>query len=180
MRKLPAVLVVLSIAAVANAGLVFSGAPAVILPSDTASLSIVGSGSEAYAFDAYIVIQGPATVTGGNLDYTYGLSAYGLYTDDDTYVPWMQGIYNDNTIQQVADITFADTTVPVTPLSGTLLDSLILHCDGLGTVTLSLVTMNDDGSAVATVWGTETFIITPEPMTLGLLGIGGLFLRRRK
>ena len=180
MKKLLVVLMVLSIATVANAGLQISGAPATMTPSDTVNLSIVGTGVTNPFFDAYLVVQGPATLTGGNLDYTYGFSAWGLYTDDDTYVPWMQGIYNDNTIQQVADITFADTTVPVTPLSGTLLDSLILHCDGLGTVTLSLVTMNDDGSAVATVWGTETFIITPEPMTLGLLGIGGLFLRRRK
>ena len=180
MKKLLVVLMVLSIATVANAGLQISGAPATMTPSDTVNLSIVGTGVTNPFFDAYLVVQGPATLTGGNLDYTYGFSAWGLYTDDDTYVPWMQGIYNDNTIAQVGDITFADTTVPPAAVTGTLLDSLILHCDGPGPVTLSLVTMNGDGSAIDTTWDTKTILQTPEPMTMGLLGLGGLFLRRRK
>jgi hypothetical protein len=180
MKKLLVVLMVLSIATIANAGLVISGAPTTMTPSGTADLSIVGSGLSNPFIDAYIVVQGPATLAGGNLDYTYGLSAWTLYTADDTYVPWMQGVMGDDTIQQVGDITFSDTTIPTTPVVGTLLDTLAIHCDGPGTVTISLVTMSDDGMSVATTWDTETILQTPEPMTMCLLGLGGLFLRRRK
>jgi hypothetical protein len=181
MKKLLAVLVVLSIASVANAGLTIGGVPTgPLMPSDEVILQIVGDGQEASAFDAYFVIQGPATVSGGALVYTYGLSAYGLYTMDETYVPWMQGIFNDPTIMQVGDVTFASTNVPVDPLSGVLLDALVFHCDALGDVTISLVTMDGEGAAIATLWDTVVIHQIPEPMTLGLLGLGGLFLRRRK
>jgi hypothetical protein len=184
MKKLLVLALVLSVATIANAGLVISGAPTVALnpiTNPTATLSIVGDGAGMpTAFDAYLVIQGPGTVAGGTLVYTYGLSAYGLYTNDDTYVPWMQGVFSDNTIQQVADITFADTAVPMNAITGNILTDLAFTCTGRGDVTLSLVTMNGDGTAVDTTWSSVVIHQTPEPFTMGLLGLGGLFLRRRK
>jgi len=181
MKKLLVVLMVLSVATIANAGLVITGVPTdPIKPSDNLIIGVSGDGQEALAFAAYVVVQGPAMLAGGTLNYSFGLSEYGLHTNDDTYVPWMQGIYNDPSIQQVAHIFFADTTVPVTPLNGALVSNIAFHCEGPGDVTISLVTMNDDGSAVLTIWDTQIVHQIPEPMTLGLLGIGGLFLRRRK
>ena len=49
------------------------------------------------------------------------------------------------------------------------------HCDALGTVVINLI---DAGSGLTV----DTLTITqiPEPITIALLGLGGLFLRRRK
>jgi len=49
------------------------------------------------------------------------------------------------------------------------------HCDGPGIVTISLI----DSGTGATI-DTITVTQVPEPMTVALLGLGGLFLRRRK
>jgi len=50
----------------------------------------------------------------------------------------------------------------------------VFHCDGPGMVVISLL---DTGG---NVMDTITVSQIPEPMTVALLGLGGLFLRRRK
>jgi len=182
MKKLLVVLMVLSMATIANAGLQIVGAPTGNMnPSDTALISIVGDGQFASPyFAAYLVVQGPGTVAGGTLVYNFPLSEYGLVTADDTYVPWMQGIFNDPSIQQVGYIFFADTTMPAHDITGVIIGDILFHCDAPGAVVLSLVTMDAEGAFIETLWDTKVITQIPEPMTLGLLGLGGLFLRRRK
>jgi hypothetical protein len=59
-----------------------------------------------------------------------------------------------------------------------LFSSIVFHCDGPGDVVVSLVHFNAD-FAVDGVMDSIVIHQIPEPMTMGLLGLGGLFLRRR-
>jgi hypothetical protein len=56
-----------------------------------------------------------------------------------------------------------------------LIDDIILRCDRVGDVTLSLV--SDD---FATLYDTQAIQQVPEPMTLFLLGLGSLFAVTRR
>jgi len=81
------------------------------------------------------------------------------------------------------------------PLPGIALDHIAIHCDGLGDVYIVAGVDRTGGSLYGpVVWygggqaGTDLEATTgqlivhqiPEPMTVLLLGLGGLFLRRRK
>ena len=73
-------------------------------------------------------------------------------------------------------------------MSGLVIDHILLHCDDEpGVVTVSLVpntmfggTFNPDGSPYTGAWGSVTVHQVPEPMTIALLGLGGLVLLRRR
>lgn len=74
-----------------------------------------------------------------------------------------------------------------TPVAGPLdlMDGLILHCLDPTPVTMTVVVSartEIDGSVIPvdTVLHTLSIVQVPEPMTLALLGLGGLLLRRRK
>ena len=56
---------------------------------------------------------------------------------------------------------------------GTVATDVAFHCDGEGDVTLYLVDNNGE------VADSQVIHQIPEPMTLALLGLGGLLLRRK-
>jgi hypothetical protein len=66
----------------------------------------------------------------------------------------------------------------VIPAASTLFSEIDFHCEAIGDTTLTIYSHD---------WGTTTGTLSevvihqiPEPITLSLLGLGGLFLRRRK
>ncbi|MFH1371992.1 MAG: PEP-CTERM sorting domain-containing protein [Planctomycetota bacterium] len=66
------------------------------------------------------------------------------------------------------------TTTAIIPLGTVIFDGFIFHCEGIGDAIIQIV---DEGGTVV-----DTVIVhqIPEPMTVALLGLGGLFLKRRK
>jgi len=74
----------------------------------------------------------------------------------------------------MVDLADLNTTAEGKPLLGILVADIAFHCDGPGVVILNL--FNSNGELRDTLTIVQE---VPEPMTLGLLGLGGLFLRRR-
>lgn len=62
------------------------------------------------------------------------------------------------------------------PADSMVLDQIMFHCTGKEDVT---ITIADQAMGAGNVFDTQV-IHQPEPITFALLGLGGLFLRRRK
>jgi hypothetical protein len=68
----------------------------------------------------------------------------------------------------------------ITNANDTLFDQIMFHCDGPGDVTIKLYTTNANMTVITLRDSVIVHQVIPEPMTMGLLGLGGLFLRRRR
>lgn len=155
MKKLMVLALVLSVVGLANAGLALDGA-------NTPMGKIVGADNTG-ALGGYLFTQNG---TIGEPQWTYGgsLRAFDLVTDPD-----LIGFFTDafGPISQLFEVNFADG-------SGTpqLPNGDLISFKALSVVDTTLV--DGDGNLLSTA----TYI--PEPMTMGLLALGGLFIRRKK
>jgi hypothetical protein len=195
MKKLLVVMLVLSMASMANAALYINvngvanppDSEITLLPSESVTISITGDGLTPQDQDFWLVAEplGTSTMAGGAMIYAGDMSAWAFNTlgDGSGIVEWLRAL-SDGTGYDTKDaywMLYAHSGV--LPLNGLLFDEITFHCDAPGDVMLTLVNIFDDGagSVVKTVYDTQIIHqAIPEPMTLGLLGLGGLFLRRRK
>jgi len=173
MKKLVALLLVFGIASVSNAALTINVNEAM----DT--VSITGDGATGSPVEAYLLVDGPAHINGGTLVYAGSLSAYAdleavadsLGMDPPTALATFADFVGMPNLQDLSYMNFADGSATPPPLEGLLVDGIALT-DILGEATLNLVS-GDFGT-------TYSSVVVPEPITIALLGLGGLFLRRRR
>ena len=188
MKKLLVVLAVLAMATVANAGLTFTvggveapagatianGATEVIgvnAAGEDADLSMMiifeGAGAAVDASAATIIDMG---FTGGaDSNFIMDVSA------EPDYVDWAKGFGYDPfavLYWEIINVAVPPAAIPDGGIVGAI--NLSSSADE-GTITVSLF----DAASEAEV-ASQAIEQIPEPMTLALLGLGGLFLRRRK
>ena len=148
-----------------------------LVKGDTAAISIYSDGQTLAYYDVYMSIAGP-----GLLDLSNGHD----YVQGEYYGGDGLGWVNDDPTSGIMFMDFAKLPSGEEPawppiMTGTALDGVVFTCTDLGDVTLTLFGYGGIYPANDYV-GFDTVVIhqVPEPITLGLLGLGGLFLRRRK
>jgi hypothetical protein len=184
MKNLLIVFTVLAMASVANAALSLSlngstdiaDSQAFVNVSEVATIDVHSVGEKA-VWTNMVVIQGVAAPDLSNM-WIVPLGIGELIidvTDDEAF----QGYVADLGYTDVVGITYSELVhasgTPMAIPDGAMIDGLKFHCEGLGDVIVSLL----DG-ADGTLLDRMVIHQIPEPITFALLGLGGLFLRRRK
>jgi len=173
MKKLATIMLVLSMAVVANSGLLFSvngvvnppDSSITIRPSDIVILDLVSDGLNGKGLLAMGIganSQGPGSLDASNVVLQYGGVA--MLTDNANIAMGL-GIQNP----------FISFDLPGGQV-GTLAGGIDFHCDGPGDVTISLVDW--DGNIIDSQVIHQ--IPIPEPATIALLALGGLALLRKR
>lgn len=173
MKKVLIVLAVLTTASVANADLILN------VDEPAGRITISGDGATAPPVGAYLLVEGLGSINGGNMVYPGTLSAYDdleaiaarlSFTPQET-LDIFRNFLDKPSLADISLMTFVDGAIPAASVQGILVDNIAFN--RTGPIMLTLV--SDDFS---TVFDCKT-VTAPEPMTMAMLGLGGLLLRRR-
>jgi hypothetical protein len=184
MKKLLVLALVLSMATMASAALQITAGgdrnatEITLLPSDIIELGIwtdaqISAGiGESGGWG--LVISNVATISGGVSLFP---TEPGISIFDD--IVGNLGLPVPEGTNGVGGMILITGVIANIPGQADIYNGITIHCNGPGDAVISLVLANDDYSAFTVV---DSIIVhqIPEPFTMGLLGLGGLFLRRRK
>jgi hypothetical protein len=187
MKKLLVLALVLSMATMASAALtlqlsvngdkepldsmiVVTEVPSGILTLDIWTTAMIAPGIGEGYFAVLAQTQG-ASIMGGYTNFPGDMAIYDDAAGSGLLVPeGMNGPFGAIGLAVSASIAAGST----------LFDGIIFHCEGMGDVIVSLFEINGDTGEIIAPLDSVVIHQIPEPLTLGLLGLGGLFLRRRK
>jgi len=158
MKKLMVLALVLSVVGLAGAGLSLEG-------NGTPNGSIVGANND-FPIGGYMFTQ-KGTIVDPAWTYQGSLRAFDVVTDAD-----LIGFFAENfgPISQLFEVNFADsgTETNFKKPNGTLISFVA------GDAPVDVTLVDGDGNLLSSM------TLIPEPMTMGLLALGGLFIRRKK
>lgn len=177
MKKLLVLALVLSMATLASAGLTIIGMPTGdILVGDTVTLSVytdavISAGVGEWNGWGLVTETALGTISGGvsSIPAVSGLAIYDGVLAGAGFTP-------PEGTEGVSGAILASGEVPIP--AGTIFDTITFTATAVGTANVTLLLTQDYETIGSQDAGAIT-IITPEPITMTLLGLGGLFLRRR-
>jgi hypothetical protein len=182
MKKLLILMLVLCLATVANAYTLISvdgvvdpeESTVTLYPSETAHIDIHSD----VTLMGYLFVEGDGDLDSSTANYFWEQSS--VADMNESSVPPEEDLrallYNYFGYQAVGNIVefqVVDSSEPFTDPDGLVIDCMTFHCTGPEEAVIYLI------DAEGTLLDTQV-IHQPEPMTIALLGLGGLFLRRRK
>jgi hypothetical protein len=152
----------------------------VLRPSDTAILDIwtdVAISGDA-GFFALVVNKGMGEMAGGFVKPEF--ASYGglfIYDDAETGggVPVPQGT---NGVWGGVTVFSLLGEAPI-PAGSTIFDGILFHCNGEGPTFVQLYAVSGLDWSLGAMLDQVVITQIPEPITMVLLGLGGLFLRKR-
>lgn len=155
----------------------------ILMPSDIATVEILGSNNDNFPHDFWLICQDPGLISGGTIIYSGSLSS--IYTA--TSAEWESifgfeifAMFGFEDTTSASDISLADGHIPPAELNGLLVGDISLTTMHSGQIVLSLV--SDD---FATIYDRQYVLQTtaspvPEPATIAMLSFSAMLFVKRK